>query len=96
MSLSDNVDMGELMIKRAEIAEKINDGIEELSIEFEGKEPTPLRMKEIIDYAKRSGLKTVFVQRQYDARCRFHGQSQCRPLHFRSRGQWLWLKQCTV
>jgi zinc transport system substrate-binding protein len=43
-------------------------GIEEISLEFEGKEPSPLRMKELIDHAKRRGLKTVFVQRQYDAK----------------------------
>lgn len=41
-------------------------GIEEISLEFEGKELSPLRMKELIDHAKRNELKTVFVQRQYD------------------------------
>jgi len=43
-------------------------GIEEISLEFEGKEPSPMRLKELIDLAKRSGLKTVFVQREYDTK----------------------------
>jgi len=37
-------------------------------VEFEGKEPTPHRMKELIDRAKKDNLKTIFVQLEYDTK----------------------------
>ena len=43
-------------------------GLEEISVEFEGKEPTPLRMKELIDRARKDDLKTIFVQMEYDTK----------------------------
>jgi zinc transport system substrate-binding protein len=43
-------------------------GLEEIPVEYEGKEPTPSRMKELIDRARRGGLKTIFVQREYDTK----------------------------
>jgi zinc transport system substrate-binding protein len=43
-------------------------GLEEISVEYEGKEPPPSRMKELIDYARKDGMKTIFVQREYDTK----------------------------
>lgn len=43
-------------------------GLEEISVEYEGKEPPPSRMKALIDLARRDGLKTIFVQREYDTK----------------------------
>lgn len=43
-------------------------GLEEIAVEYEGKEPPPSRMKELIDRARKDGLKTIFVQREYDTK----------------------------
>jgi zinc transport system substrate-binding protein len=42
--------------------------LEEIPVEFEGKEPSPSRMKELIDLARTDNLKTIFVQREYDTK----------------------------
>lgn len=36
------------------------------SIEFEGKNPSPAQMKELVDLAKAENIKTVFVQQEFD------------------------------
>jgi zinc transport system substrate-binding protein len=41
-------------------------GLEEISVEYEGKEPPPSRMRELIDLARADHIKTIFVQREYD------------------------------
>jgi zinc transport system substrate-binding protein len=41
-------------------------GLEEISVEYEGKEPPPSRMRELIDRARADRIKTIFVQREYD------------------------------
>lgn len=43
-------------------------GLEELPVEFEGKEPPPSRMKELIDRARKDNIKTIFVQMEYDSK----------------------------
>ena len=43
-------------------------GLEEIAVEYEGKEPTPSRMKDLIDRARAGDIKTIFVQREYDAK----------------------------
>jgi zinc transport system substrate-binding protein len=43
-------------------------GIEQLTIEEGGKEPTPARIAEVIDAAKREGIKIVFASPQEDMR----------------------------
>lgn len=43
-------------------------GLEEISVEYEGKEPPPSRMKELIDRARMEKIKTIFVQREYDTK----------------------------
>jgi zinc transport system substrate-binding protein len=40
----------------------------EVAVEFEGKEPSPSRLRELIDLARRDNLKTIFVQREYDTK----------------------------
>jgi zinc transport system substrate-binding protein len=42
--------------------------LEEISIEYEGKEPSPARLKYLIDRARAENLKTIFVQKEYDSR----------------------------
>jgi zinc transport system substrate-binding protein len=43
-------------------------GLDEISVEYEGKEPPPSVMKELIDRARKERLKTIFVQREYDTK----------------------------
>jgi zinc transport system substrate-binding protein len=43
-------------------------GLEEIPVEFEGKEPPPSRMKSLIDLARKERLKIIFVQREYDTK----------------------------
>lgn len=43
-------------------------GLEEVTVEYEGKEPPPSRMKELIDFARNEELKTIFIQREYDSK----------------------------
>jgi zinc transport system substrate-binding protein len=43
-------------------------GFEEIPVEYEGKEPTPARMKYLIDRAKSDNLKIIMVQKEYDTR----------------------------
>jgi zinc transport system substrate-binding protein len=43
-------------------------GLEEIPVELNGKEPTPLRLRELIDRARKDHLKTIFVQREYDTK----------------------------
>ncbi len=43
-------------------------GLEEIAIESEGKEPSPARMKELVDIARDKKIKTIFAQREFDTR----------------------------
>jgi zinc transport system substrate-binding protein len=43
-------------------------GLVEIAVEFEGKEPTPSRLRELIDRARKDKIKTIFVQREYDTK----------------------------
>ena len=43
-------------------------GLEEITVEYEGKEPPPSRLKELIDRARRDNLKMIFVQKEYDTK----------------------------
>lgn len=42
-------------------------GIEQISIRDEGKEPSPAHLKAVIDLARQKGIRTIFVQRQFDS-----------------------------
>jgi zinc transport system substrate-binding protein len=42
--------------------------LKEIAVEFEGKEPPPSRLKELIDIAASKNIKTIFVQREYDSK----------------------------
>ena len=41
-------------------------GLEEITVEYEGKEPSAARMKQLVDRANKEDLKTIFVQKEYD------------------------------
>lgn len=43
-------------------------GLEEIAVENNGKEPSPSRLRELIDLAKEDNLKVIMVQREYDTR----------------------------
>jgi zinc transport system substrate-binding protein len=43
-------------------------GLEEISLEHEGKEPSPARMKELIDRARKENIGSIFIQREHDTR----------------------------
>ena len=43
-------------------------GLEEISVEYEGKEPPPSRMKFLIDLARKDNIKSIFVQKEYDTK----------------------------
>ncbi|HLN19952.1 MAG TPA: zinc ABC transporter substrate-binding protein [Bacteroidales bacterium] len=43
-------------------------GLREISVESEGKEPSPAAMKALIDEARKYNIKTIFVQKEYDRR----------------------------
>jgi len=40
--------------------------LEEIPVEFEGKEPNPSRLREMIDHARLDSVKIIFLQREYD------------------------------
>ena len=42
--------------------------LEEISVEYEGKEPTPSRLRELIDRARREKLDVILVQKEYDTK----------------------------
>ena len=39
-----------------------------MPIEIEGKDPKPAQLKGLIDYAKKKGIKVIFVQPQFSPR----------------------------
>lgn len=41
-------------------------GLKQLSIEFEGKNPSPAQMKAVIDQARAENVKVVFIQTEFD------------------------------
>ena len=43
-------------------------GLTEISVESEGKEPPPYRLRKLIDLASENNLKTIFIQREYDTK----------------------------
>lgn len=43
-------------------------GLDELPVEFEGKEPDPSRLMKLIDQARNEKLKVILVQREYDTK----------------------------
>lgn len=42
-------------------------GLEQISIEDEGKEPNPIHIKQIIDTAREKDIRIIFIQSQFDA-----------------------------
>jgi zinc transport system substrate-binding protein len=42
--------------------------LEEISVEYEGKEPSPARLRYLINRARAENLKVIFVQKEFDVR----------------------------
>jgi zinc transport system substrate-binding protein len=40
--------------------------LEQIAVEHEGKEPSPVEMKGLIDIAREKGIRTIFVQQEFD------------------------------
>jgi zinc transport system substrate-binding protein len=40
--------------------------LKQLSIEFEGKDPSPRQLTSVLTRARQAGIKTVFIQMQYN------------------------------
>lgn len=43
-------------------------GLHQLSIEFEGKSPSPSQMKELVDVARKEKINTIFIERSFDTK----------------------------
>jgi zinc transport system substrate-binding protein len=43
-------------------------GLNQIAVEKEGKEPTPLTLRELIDIAKFKNIKVIFIQKEYDTK----------------------------
>lgn len=43
-------------------------GLEEIAVESEGKEPSPARLKDLIDRAHEGNFKVIFVQKEFDVK----------------------------
>ena len=43
-------------------------GLHQYSIEFEGKNPSPSQIRELVDLARKEKINTVFIQRGFDAK----------------------------
>jgi zinc transport system substrate-binding protein len=56
------------MIFHPSLAYFANDyNLTQISIEYEGKEPAPAQLKESVASAKESGIKVIFIQKEFDA-----------------------------
>lgn len=40
--------------------------LEQIPIEFEGKEPSPRHMKELVDEAREKGIRAIFIQKEFN------------------------------
>ena len=68
-SLFSNVQRRSFMIYHPNLAYFARDyNLEEISVEYEGKEPSPSRLKELIDRASIGNLKVIFIQKEYDTK----------------------------
>jgi len=68
-SLFSNVQRRSFMIYHPNLGYIARDyNLEEISVEFEGKEPSPSRLKGLIDRANKDNLKIIFVQKEYDTK----------------------------
>lgn len=41
-------------------------GLEQISLEFEGKEPSAKHLKEMVDLSREKGVKVIFIQKEFD------------------------------
>jgi zinc transport system substrate-binding protein len=43
-------------------------GLTQLSIEFEGRDPTPQQLTRVLEQARKAKIKKIFIQMQYNAK----------------------------
>jgi len=41
-------------------------GLDQIAVEIDGKDPSPMQMKKLIDKAREENIKVIFVQKQFD------------------------------
>lgn len=69
LDLFSEVQGREFMIYHPNLAYLARDyGLHEISVEFDGKEPPPSRMMELIDLARKDKIRKIFLQKEYDQR----------------------------
>ncbi|WP_291859114.1 zinc ABC transporter substrate-binding protein [Marinilabilia sp.] len=69
IALSEKKDSGKFMIFHPALTYLARDyGMEQISIEYEGKEPTPQQLRELIDRALEENIKIIFIQMEFDKR----------------------------
>ncbi|WP_010662074.1 metal ABC transporter solute-binding protein, Zn/Mn family [Marinilabilia salmonicolor] len=68
-TLSDQEKSNKFMIFHPALTYLARDyGLEQISIEYEGKEPSPAKLKELIDKALEEKIKIIFIQAEFDQR----------------------------
>lgn len=66
-NLSDNLENKKFIIFHPALTYLARDyGLEQIPMEFEGKEPSAVYMRELIDKAKAEDIKTVFIQKEFN------------------------------
>ncbi len=67
--LSEQVNSGKFMIFHPALTYLARDyGLEQISIEYEGKEPSPQKLRELIDIAVSENIDIIFIQEEFDQR----------------------------
>ncbi len=62
-----NISSNKFMIFHPSLSYLANDyGLEQIAIEFEGKEPSPSQLRSSIDLAKQEGVSCILVQKEFD------------------------------
>jgi zinc transport system substrate-binding protein len=68
-SLSGQINSGKFMIFHPALTYLARDyGLQQISIEYEGKEPSPQKLRELIDTAVNEKIDIIFIQEEFDQR----------------------------
>ncbi len=69
LQLSEELEQKSFMIFHPALTYLARDyGLEQIPIEYEGKEPTPGRLRRIIDQARATEIPVIFIQEEFDER----------------------------
>ncbi|MGM0376358.1 MAG: metal ABC transporter solute-binding protein, Zn/Mn family [Bacteroidota bacterium] len=67
--LADQLDHNKFMIFHPALTYLARDyGLEQVPIEYEGKEPSPRKLRELIDLANEEDIRVIFIQAEFDER----------------------------